>query len=141
MSSINIETLLYEEIKHDFDKIIDLEPGTEQHRMAADIALKMVDRAIEMNKIGNDSEARDRAFESELKVKQQQFESEQLIKQQQLDDEKKDRMVKNTLTLLGIALPLIATAWGVHRTLEFEKEGTVTTIMGRGLIQKLLPKR
>lgn len=75
------------------------------------------------------------------KIEMDRTESEQLIKQQQLKDEKKDRLVKNVMTAAGIALPLLVTIWGTKVSLKFEEEGTFTTIMGRGFINKLLPKK
>ena len=75
------------------------------------------------------------------KIEMDKVESEQLIKKQQLEDEKKDRLVKNIMTAAGIALPLLVTIWGTKVSLKFEEEGTFTTIMGRGFINKLLPKK
>lgn len=75
------------------------------------------------------------------KIKIEETKSEQLFREQQLKDEKKDRMVKNVLTAAGIALPLLVTIWGTRVSLKFEEEGTLTTIMGRGFINKLLPKK
>ena len=141
MSNVNIETLLYDEIETEFDKLSQLEPGTEQHKVAADTLAKLMDKAIEMDKVEIDCNARKEALESELQMKRQQFDSEQLIKQKQLDDEKKDRLVKNIIGAAGVVLPLIVTIWGTKVSLKFEEEGTFTTIMGRGFINKLLPKK
>lgn len=130
MSSVNLETLLYEEIETEFDKLSNLEPGTEQHKAAADTLAKLMDRAIELDRI-----------ESDCKDKEATRESDLLLKEQQLKEEKKDRLVKNIIGAAGVVLPLIVTIWGTKVSLNFEKEGTFTTIMGRGFIQKLLPKK
>lgn len=130
MSSANIETLLYDEIETEFDRLSQLEPGTEQHKAAADTLAKLVDRAIELDKIESDCKDREAARESE-----------QLLKEQQMKDEKKDRLVKNIIGAAGVVLPLIVTVWGTKVSLKFEEEGTFTSIMGRGFIQKLLPKK
>lgn len=130
MSNVNIETLLYEEIDAEFEKLSKLEPGTEQHKAAADTLAKLMDRAIEMDRVESESYDRAEARESELK-----------LKEQQLSDEKKDRWVKNIIGAAGVILPLIVTIWGTKTSLKFEEEGTVTTPIGRGFIQKLLPKK
>lgn len=130
MSSVNIENLLYDEIETEFDKLSQLEPGTEQHKAAADTLAKLMDRAIEMDKV-----------ESDCKDKAAARESEQHLKEQQLADEKKDRWIKNIIGAAGVVLPLLVTIWGTKVSLKFEEEGTFTTIMGRGFIQKLLPKK
>ena len=57
-----------------------------------------------------------------------------------MEEEKKDRLIKNILTGAGIIIPLGVTVWGTLKTLKFEEEGTVTTLMGRGFINKLFPK-
>ena len=57
------------------------------------------------------------------------------------EDEKRDRRIKNGITIAGIVIPSVITIWGTIKSLNFEKEGTVTTIMGRGFINKLLPKK
>lgn len=75
------------------------------------------------------------------KIEMDKTESDMLIKQQQLEEDKKDRLIKNILTAAGIALPLLVTIWGTKVSLKFEEEGTFTTIMGRGFINKLLPKK
>lgn len=130
MSNVNIETLLYEEIDTEFEKLSQLEPGTEQHKAAADTLAKLMDRAIEMDRVESESEDRAEARESELK-----------LKEKQLSDEKKDRWVKNIIGAAGVILPLIVTIWGTKTSLKFEEEGTVTTPIGRGFINKLLPKK
>lgn len=130
MSSVNIENLLYDEIETEFDKLSQLEPGTEQHKMAVDTLTKLMDRAIELDKV-----------EIECKDKDVTRKSEQLLKEQQMKDEKKDRLVKNIIGAAGVVLPLIVTIWGTKVSMRFEKEDSFTTIMGRGFVQKLLPKK
>lgn len=56
-------------------------------------------------------------------------------------EEKRDRFIKNCMTAAGIIVPVVVTVWGTCKSFEFEKEGTITTIMGRGFINKLLPKK
>jgi hypothetical protein len=58
-----------------------------------------------------------------------------------MKDEKKDRLFKNIISAAGVVLPLIVTIWGTKVSMQFEKEDSFTTIMGRGFIQKLLPKK
>ncbi len=127
---MNIETLLYDEIETLFEKLRTVTPGSDEHKAITDELAKLMDRAIEIDKVNND-----------CKDKTEIRENEQALKQQQFEDEKRDRLVKNILTAAGIVLPLIVTIWGVKVSLKFEEEGTFTTIMGRGFIQKLLPKK
>ena len=130
MSSVNIETLLYEELETEFTKLSETEPGSDEHKATLDGLTKLMDRAIEIEKV-----------DIERQSKAATLESEELLRKQQMDDEKKDRLVKNLLSAAGIVLPIALTIWGTKVSLKFEEEGTFTTIMGRGFINKLLPKK
>ena len=55
--------------------------------------------------------------------------------------DKKDRLIKNCITAGGTILTLGLTVWGTVVSLNFERTGSVTTIVGRGFINKLLPKK
>lgn len=149
---MNIEHLLYDEMETEFGKLRTQTPGSEEHKAIVNELVLLMDRAIKMEQVNNDCNEKIEARESELKLrqeqfeaeqamKQQQFEAEQAMKQQQLDDEKHDRLIKNIIGVAGIALPLMVTIWGTKVSLKFEEEGTFTTIMGRGFINKLLPKK
>lgn len=111
MEEKNIETLLHEEIVTELEGLRDMETGTEAHKAAVDDLTKLVDRAIEMEKLANGG------------------------------DERKDRLIKNCIAIAGIVIPSVLTIWGTLKSFEFERDGTVTTIMGRGFINKLLPKK
>lgn len=127
---MKIETVLHEEIHNEFGELKKLEVGSEGYRTAVDGICKLLDRAIEYDKL--DSECNDkslnRGFEEDYKL-------------QLAEDEKRDRRIKNIITIVGIAVPSVITIWGTIVSLNFEKEGTITTIMGRGFINKLLPKK
>lgn len=127
---MNIETLLYDAMETDFNVIADEELGSEKRRAAVDELTKLMDRAIEMQKVDND-----------CVDKQEIRENEKLAKMKQFEDDQKDRLIKNIIGAAGIVLPLIVTIWGTKVSLKFEEEGTFTTIMGRGFIQKLLPRK
>ena len=127
---MSIETLLNDEIKSEFEELKKLEVGTEQYKASVDGLTKLVDRAIEFEKIDAERTEKqlDRGFEADFKL-------------QQAEDERKDRKLKNGISVAGIVIPIVVTIWGTLKTLKFEETGTVTTIMGRGFIQKLLPKK
>lgn len=127
---MKIETVLHEEIHNEFEELKKLEVGSEGYRTAVDEICKLLDRAIEYDKL--DAECNDkslnRGFEEDYKL-------------QLAEDEKRDRRIKNIITIVSIAVPSVITIWGTIVSLNFEKEGTITTIMGRGFINKLLPKK
>ena len=124
------EKLLHEEIVNGFTNLSELEVGSEKRKQQVAELTALVDRAIEIDKLN---------IEHEEKVKTREIENN--FRNMQMAEEKKDRIVKNCLTAAGIAIPTLVTIWGTIKSLRFEAEGTVTTIMGRGFINKLLPKK
>lgn len=127
---MSIETQLHDEIKYEIEELRQMKIGSEEHRAAVDVLTKLMDRSIDLYRI-----------ETENTEKEKARESEELLKKKQLADEKKDRMVKNIISVGGIVLPILVTIWGTKVSLKFEEEGTFTTIMGRGFVNKLLPKK
>lgn len=127
---MNVETLLYEAIEEAFNELNEMPNGSEERKAKVDELAKFMDRAIEMEKIDVDCKHKDKALENE-----------QVFKQQQMVDEKRDRLVKNVISVAGVVLPLAVTIWGTIASFKFEKEDSISTIMGRGYIQKLLPKK
>ena len=115
----NIETLLHEEIQDGFDALSRMERGTETHKATVDEVAKLFDKAIEIEKLEIEAKEREKARE----------------------EDRKDRRVKNGIAIGGIVLPLAVTIWGTFKTLKFEEEGTITTALGRGFINKLIPKK
>lgn len=127
---MKIETLLQEEIRDEIEELRKMKVGSDEYRTAVDGVTKLVDRAIKIQE-----------FDIELEEKRAQRDAENELKLEQVKDEKKDRIVKNILTAGGIIVPAALTVWGTCKSIEFEKEGTFTTIMGRGFINKLLPRK
>ena len=127
---MKIETLLHEEIESEFECLKELEIGTEQYKITVDELVKLVDRAIEIDKLN---------LEAEEKAKNREKDND--FKLQQMEEERKDRLIRNCISAAGIVIPSLLTIWGTLKTFKFEQEGTVTTMIGRGFINKLLPKK
>lgn len=127
---MKVETMLHDEIRNEFEELKKLEVGSDGYRATVDGISKLLDRAIEYDKLDAECNERslNRGFEEDYKL-------------QLAEDEKRDRRIKNGITIAGIVIPSLITIWGTIKSLNFEKEGTVTTIMGRGFINKLLPKK
>ena len=110
-----IKELLREEIEEEMEIMSAIGPGTKEHELAVKDLTELVDRMIEIEK-------------TEVNFKQ-------------IEEDRKDRFIKNCLSVAGIVVPVAVTIWGTLKTFEFEKEGTITTTMGRGFINKLLLKK
>ncbi len=124
-----IETLWNNEIKNELELLSDREIGTEEYKITVDGITKLMDRKIELVKFEAECAQKDAVralnhMEYELKL-------------QQLQADKRDRLIKNIISCAGIGLPLLVTIWGTIISLNFEKEGVVTTGAGRGFVNKL----
>lgn len=131
----------------------------ESFSRSVDGVTKLMDRAIEIKKLEIEHEDKVRNHEAELCLKTKQLESELELKTKQLDEQiearrienadklrqfeedRKHRRIQTGISIAGIVLPIVVTIWGTKKSFEFEKEGTITTIMGRGFVNKLLPKK
>lgn len=116
---MDIEKILHDEIVFELEELKEMEPGTEKHKETIEGVTKLVDRAIEMDKLNIEHDE----------------------KEKQVARDEKDRLIKNCIAVAGIVIPCLITVWGTCKSLEFEKEGTITTIMGRGFVNKLIPKK
>ena len=127
---MSIKTLLEVEIEDQFDKLSEMEKGSDEYKATVDSAIKLTDRMIELEKLEDErlDKEQSRKFDSELKLSE-------------VKEDRKDRIIKNCISVAGIVLPIIVTVWGTKISLKFEEEGTITTSIGRGFINKLLPKK
>lgn len=123
---MSFDTKLHEEIQSELEGISNMNLGTEEYRTTVDGVTKLMDRAIELKKF--DAEQVDKANNTALKT-------------EQMENEKKDSWIRNGLTAAGIIIPTVVTIWGTLKTFKFEESGTVTTMIGRGFINKLIPKK
>lgn len=135
-----IRQSLDDEILSELESLSETELGSDQYKMTVDGLTKLIDRSIESRKIDIEIEEKekDRKHERDLKLEQLRIENEFKL-QQQINDQK-DRWIGHSINAAGILIPTFITVWGTYKTLRFEEHGTVTTIMGRGFINKLLPK-
>lgn len=127
---MNIRNVLNDEIQDEFKNLRKMELGSDTYKVTVDGLTKLVDKAIELEKLDADMDEKAESRENEIELKR---------KQMQID--KKDQIVKNGIAIAGIIVPTVITIWGTLKSFKFEETGTVTTIMGRGFIQKLLPKK
>ena len=119
---MDIEKMLHEEIARDFDKLREADLGTDEYRAGVDSITKMVDRAIELQKIESDVELK----KAEHKI------------------DKRNRLIGHGITLLSTLSGIGVVVWGTVKSIKFEETGTITTTMGRNFINgigKFLPKK
>lgn len=163
---MEFENLLNGAIETGFEELEELDVNSPEYKTRVETLTKFMDRAIEIEKCNNEREDRTERLEVENDLKQSQLEAdkkrqefeeeikrlqleeekrqrrfEQEIREKQMKEERQNRIATIIITASGIILPIVVTIWGTKKSFEFEKEGTITTIMGRGFINKLLPKK
>lgn len=127
---MNVKELLEKEVKSQIEALEDIEYGSETFKVGIDGTVKLLDKLTDMDRL--DLEYQDK-YENRV--------NEQDLKLKQIEEERKDHIVKNGLTVLGLIVTTGVTIWGVYKTLEFEETGTITTSAGRAFINKLFSKK
>jgi hypothetical protein len=130
---INYKEALDGEISTELEVLESMETNSEDYKIMVEGLTKLIDRSMELEKIEIS-----KAQEAE-KIKN---EAEKMkIEAEQAKTNKIFQWIGYGISAAGIVIPVAVTIWGTKVTLNFEKEGTVTTMMGRGFINKLLPKK
>ena len=132
-----LEDRLKKQIELEMNELVNMEAGTKEYEATVDTIAKLSDRLIYIQK-------NDNRLEHDIEMKEKEFE----IREKELLEQKKDRYLKNVIAGLGIGIPAFLKLKELRvfqkvaqATFEFEKEGTVTTIMGRGILNRIIPKK
>lgn len=113
---MSMVTKLNVEIEEKFDELAKLDPTTKEYSAAVDSVTKLMDRAIEIEKL----------------------ESSETQSEKQMEEDRKSRLVKNCIDVGSIVLPLAVTIWGAKASFKFEETGTITTSVGRKFMDKII---
>ena len=127
---MNKELLLDGAIESGFEDLKGMIAGSKEYNLAVESIAKLIDKSNDIEKF---------YFESGEKVDGREF--DESFKKTQAEKEDRDRKIRNGIAIAGIAVPSIITIWGTLKSFKFEQTGTITTIMGRGFVNKLLPKK
>lgn len=130
---INYKEALDGEISTELEVLESMETNSEDYKIMVEGLTKLIDRSMELEKI-EISKAQE-AEKIKNEAEKMKFEAEQA------KTNKIFQWIGYGISAAGIIIPVAVTIWGTKVTLNFEKEGTVTTMMGRGFINKLLPKK
>lgn len=120
------ETLLDERISKELEELGKMSMDSEGYKQGSEGVAKLLDKRIELERI---------------KIESRDKQEEIALKRTEMEEECKDRLIRNSIAVAGILIPMFVTIWGTKASFQFEKDGTITTIMGRGFINKLLPKK
>ena len=124
---MSIKNDLVEEFESELEELGKMEVGTEKYKTLVDGVTKLADRIIEIDKV-----------ENEHVVQIDTQEQEYAIKAQQLKDEKKDRFIKNCIAVGTFVGGVLVYSLAFIASINFEREGTLTTEGGRSSLRQLL---
>ena len=128
--NMEINNSLDEKILETIEALNGMEEGSDEWRKTVEGLTKLLEKSNERDK-----------FKSEQYEQSRNRRLENYWREKEAKEEKIDRWVKNGIAVAGIVIPVAVTIWGTLVSFKFEEEGTITTIMGRGFINKLLPKK
>lgn len=116
---MSMTTKLHVEIDEKFNELAELNVATKEYSAAVDSVTKLMDRAIEIEKL----------------------EASETHNEKQMKEDRKSRLVKNFIDVGSIVLPLAVTVWGARASFKFEETGTITTGIGRKFMDKLISRK
>ena len=122
--------LLDDVIINELKNLKDTKGETDEYKATVECVTKLMDRSIEIKKV---------TFDQTNKLSRQVFDDKAKVKQD--EEDRKDRLIKNCISIAGIVIPALITIWGTLKSLKFEQDGTVTSMAGRAFISRLFPKK
>ena len=123
---MRIETMLHDGIEDGFNELKKIQVGTEEYKSTVDGLTKLLDRAIEIDKIN-----------SEIQNNTKNRQSETNIELEKIENDRKDRIIKNCLTAASIVCTAGITVWGSLKSWKFEETGVVTSGPGREFMKRI----
>lgn len=127
---MSIKTQLEDEIRDEFEALRKIEVGSDTYRATVEGLTKLVDRKIEMDKVEVD--ARERIIKRN---------DDNEFREMQLADDRKDRAIKNGLTVATLVITTGTTIWGILKSLkiEFKDNEMITSTVGKELMKRVIP--
>ena len=122
--------LLDDVIVNELKNLKDTKGETDEYKATVECVTKLMDRSIEIKKL---------TFDQTNKLSRQVIDDKAKVKQD--EEDRKDRLIKNCISVAGIVIPALITIWGTLKSRKFEQDGTVTSMAGRAFVSRLFPKK
>ena len=107
---MGIKNILWDEIEKEIKELSKMQVGTEQYKVTVDGIARLSDKIIELEKLESENAAKD--FENFARTEEQE------LKREQLKSEKRDRAVKNVITVGTAVLSVAVYALALQQTLS-----------------------
>ena len=73
-------------------------------------------------------------------IKLDSIEIEAKNKKAEIEAENKREKIRNIITVGTFSITTFVSIWAVLKTFKFDQEGTVTSTLGRGILNNIIPK-
>lgn len=130
---MGIKNVLRDELEKELKELSRMQIGTEQYKITVDGITRLSDRIIELEKLESENAVKD--FENIVRTEEQD------LKREQLKSEKRDRAIKNVITVGTAVLSVAVYALAFIASTNFERDGSFTTEGGKNSIRQLLKLR
>lgn len=130
---MGIKNILRDELEKELKELSRMQIGTEQYKITVDGVTRLSDRIIELEKLESENAVKD--FENIVRTEEQD------LKREQLKSEKRDRAIKNVITVGTAVLSVAVYALAFIASTNFERDGSFTTEGGKNSIRQLLKLR
>ena len=99
----------------------------------------------EIKSIGENDETYEIKLEERDKIRNELLKLEQLrndreIKNMQFEIDKKNEFIRNLITIGTFSINFIGCVYLTIKSFDFDKESTMTSTMGRGILSNFMPK-
>ena len=116
---MHVNDALRVEIEREFNRLKEMEVGSEEASNAVNDVTKLYDRLLEAERA----------------------ESEGYEKAEDRKAEQRNRMIGHIITGISVVGGMVISVWGFKKSIEFEKTGTITTFVGRIMNGRVLGKK
>ena len=124
---MSIKNELMEEFNDEVKGLRGLQLGSDEYKATVDGVTKLADRIIEIDKI-----------QQEASAKQISQINENELKAAQMADDRIDKWIRNGIEGVKVVGGLVAAGLALVVSINFEREGTLTTEAGKSALRQLL---
>ena len=124
--SMSVESNLRDEVISELDELGRVKFGSEEYKAGVAGVAQLADKLIELSKLTSEDE--------KLEFEREKFN----LEAEKFEEDKKDRKIKNRISVFGIAAPAAIAVIGGAAMFVYEERGTITSQVGRKIIDKYI---
>lgn len=126
---MSMEGMLRNELESQLTELSKMELGTKAYSDTVRGIVLLSNQLAKFEKANDDYN---------LKVKE--IETDADLRRKQMLTDKKVKRADRICNLIGVGIPAGVTVWGILKTLAFEEDGVVKSLITKGFIQKIIPR-